>query len=417
MKHAQALDIVLDNFTKTVKSDRFARNTVRTILEGLLEELTPKGESLPKHITDFRAGATMGSFEVEDWVENIWLMRLSQFFTPENGWETWRGELTTTIHSVDQNKLVSTLAVGYTINYFSAARKLDVEIYRGPYDTSIRLYHYSDTPTVVDELSDLVEDPDPYEGKIIRLTESGKISILELSDEGIQDYSDDAEASIAWLSRLSDSDVRERLEKANLAPRAGLLLEGPPGSGKTTLARREAARHAGKATVIYPDADANVNMIFDLAERYPVVFMILEDVESFFGSRGASDFSDFLNAFDGVSTTSGLMVLATTNDSSGFDDAIRRPGRLERRAVIKSIHEGFTQSLLEERLNFMKESEITTVAAALEARTSKDDLSITPAMADSVARTIIMEGYDAKHAYDYIMNFWVPSYTGESYIS
>lgn len=417
MKHAQALDIVLDNFTKTVKSDRFSRNTVRTILEGLLQELTPRGESLPKHIEDFRANATNGSFELDGWVESIWLMRLSEFFTAKNGWENWRGDLTTTIHSVDQGKLVSTLAIGEMVNYFSAGRLLEVEIYRGPYDTTVRVYHYRDTPTVVDEISDLVELPDPYEGKVIRLSASGKVSILELSDEGIQDYSEDAEASIAWLSRLSDADVRSRLEAANLAPRAGLLLEGPPGSGKTTLARREAARHAGNATVIYPDADVDVTTIFDLAERYPVVFMILEDVESFFGSRGASDFSDFLNAFDGVSTTSGLMVLATTNDSSGFDDAIRRPGRLERRAVIKSIHEGFTHSLLEERLAFMNETEITTVSTALEARASKDDFNITPAMADSVARTIIMEGYDSKKSYDYIMNFWTPSYTGESYIS
>lgn len=415
-KYNKHLDAVLENFTKTVKQSRFTSNAIKTVLQGILDEFTESDQSeSPAELQAIYSATRPNGMDIEGWRETIWLQRLTSVFTPENGWKSYGPEMSSTIKSIDTGGHVETLDVNQTVVYYSPERNEAVQITRGMFDTTVTIYSNDSIDTKMEKFENLVEQPDPFENRIVKLTRDGA-EILDLKADGLEPYSPEAEAAVEWMSTIADPNVREDLRAANLEPRAGLLLEGPPGSGKTTLARREAVRHAGSATVIYPEPDVAIDDIFDFAERHDVSFIILEDVESFFGARGTVDFSDFLNALDGVTESTGLMVMATTNDSSSFDEAVRRPGRLERKAVIENTRDDFMYELLTKRLQGFDSSELDSLARAAYMRASDKKARITPALADSLARAIIMGRMNVTKAIEFVNNEWEPKYEGESYV-
>ena len=416
IKHSDALAVVLDNFTKTVGNNRFASNTVTTMLKGLLEELTPSQvDDRPKELIEIIEHTPDSHVDFDGWKKSLWLQRINSTFTEAAGWRS-HGKLTGAVKSIDSGEYVPSLSEGESITYYSVERNEALFLLLTPFDLDVRIYSHLSVSERVKRFEDLVELPDPFEGKIVKMT-SDDIEILNLTASDLQDYSEDAETAVKWMGAIADPLIRERLHHGGLEPRAGLIIEGPPGSGKTTLARREAVRHEGSATVIYPSPELRVDEIFDFASKYEVALIILEDVESFFGERGGSSFSEFLNALDGAAEATGLMILATTNDSSGFDEAIRRPGRLERRAVISSVHEGFLQALLAERLSHFSTDELTILASGVDQIARDKTARVTPALADSFARAVIMGGMTYDEARNFLLHEWEPTYRGESYVS
>jgi proteasome-associated ATPase len=141
----------------------------------------------------------------------------------------------------------------------------------------------------------------------------------------------------------------------------GVLLEGPPGCGKTLLAKAAAAsisRLYGKAAAstgyIYVkgpevlskwvgEAESTIRGLFNLARShkqkhgYPAILFI-DECESLLSRRGSGVSSDmdktivpsFLAELDGL-TDSGAMVILATNRPDRLDSAVVREGRIDRR--------------------------------------------------------------------------------------
>lgn len=144
-----------------------------------------------------------------------------------------------------------------------------------------------------------------------------------------------------------------------LSPPRGVLLHGPPGCAKTTLARA-AAGAAGVAFLslspadVYAssyvgEAEAVVRRAFDLARSAAPCVLFFDELDAVIGgdniegggkngnmSRGSSAearvLSTFLNEMDGVdgSVEDGVLVLGATNRPSMLDAALLRPGRFDR---------------------------------------------------------------------------------------
>jgi AAA+ superfamily predicted ATPase len=169
--------------------------------------------------------------------------------------------------------------------------------------------------------------------------------------------------------RLADvggmSDVKERLEVAFLAPmrnpelqrvygkslKGGLLLYGPPGCGKTFLARAVAGELGAAFTSVsladvidmyIGQSERNLHDVFELARRSAPCVVFLDEVDALGQKRTQlrhsamrTTVNQLLHELDGVADDNqGVFVLAATNAPWDVDAALRRPGRLDRTVLV-----------------------------------------------------------------------------------
>jgi len=128
----------------------------------------------------------------------------------------------------------------------------------------------------------------------------------------------------------------EQLRVADLACNRGVLLAGPPGTGKTALCRALAHELEGKVTVIFCDAGTVQHQVRELYKQMKYLapaLIIMEDVDLVVGDRNAgatSSLLDFLVALDGaMSDHEGVVTIATTNDPRAIDPAAKRSARFD----------------------------------------------------------------------------------------
>lgn len=127
----------------------------------------------------------------------------------------------------------------------------------------------------------------------------------------------------------------------------GILLYGPPGCGKTHLARATAGEVKANFMSIgindvldmwIGNSEKNLHALFDQARRSKPCVLFFDEVDALGASRsdmkrsgGRQLINQFLSELDGVeSNNDGLLCLAATNTPWHLDTAFRRPGRFDR---------------------------------------------------------------------------------------
>ena len=121
----------------------------------------------------------------------------------------------------------------------------------------------------------------------------------------------------------------------------GILMFGPPGNGKTYIARAVAGEldaaffnvNASQVKDKYVgETEKNLQRLFDEARAYPKVIIFLDEVDHLLAKRGnrkIGSVAQFLALTDGlVKITNCMLVLAATNKPWVLDEAVIRPGRL-----------------------------------------------------------------------------------------
>jgi AAA+ superfamily predicted ATPase len=176
----------------------------------------------------------------------------------------------------------------------------------------------------------------------------------------------DAEHTGLTLADVAGLDeVKKRLEAAFLAPmrnpelrklygkslRGGLLLYGPPGCGKTFIARAVAGELGARfITVSFADlidmfvgrSERNIHELFEVARRNAPCVIFLDEVDAIGQKRSQlrntpmrSAVNQLLLELDDVaSDNTGVFLLAATNHPWDVDSALRRPGRFDRTLLV-----------------------------------------------------------------------------------
>ncbi len=127
----------------------------------------------------------------------------------------------------------------------------------------------------------------------------------------------------------------------------GILMYGPPGCGKTHLARATAGEIQAKFIAIgihdvldmyMGNSEQKLHEIFELARRNQPCVLFFDEVDALGASRrdmrasaGRHLINQFLQELDGVhASNEGVLILAATNAPWHLDSAFRRPGRFDR---------------------------------------------------------------------------------------
>lgn len=164
---------------------------------------------------------------------------------------------------------------------------------------------------------------------------------------------------IGGLSR-EIRDIREMIEvplrhpelfaRLGINPPRGVLLHGPPGTGKTMIARAVASETDANFVSIsgpeivskfYGESEQRLRQIFDEAQKAAPTIIFIDEIDSIAPKREevSGDLerrvvAQLLALMDGLSSRGEVIVIAATNRPNALDPALRRGGRFDREVEI-----------------------------------------------------------------------------------
>lgn len=191
----------------------------------------------------------------------------------------------------------------------------------------------------------------------------------------------------------------------------GILLYGPPGCGKTYIAKATAGEIDAKFISIglhdildmwIGNSEKNLHEIFELARRNKPCVLFFDEADAMGASRGdlkqssmRQVINQFLAELDGVSSDNeGVLVLAATNAPWSVDPAFRRPGRFDRVIFVAPPDEParaeILQALLKERPT--ENADVKKIAAATNEYSGADLAAIVDIATEEKLRESISKG-------------------------
>ncbi|KAF9617704.1 hypothetical protein IFM89_038204 [Coptis chinensis] len=140
----------------------------------------------------------------------------------------------------------------------------------------------------------------------------------------------------------------EKFEKFGMSPSRGVLFYGPPGCGKTLLAKMIATECRANfisikgpelLTMWFGESEANVREIFDKARQSAPCVLFFDELDSIATQRGSSVgdaggaadrvLNQLLTEMDGMNPKKTVFIIGATNRPDIIDPALLRPGRLD----------------------------------------------------------------------------------------
>uniref|UniRef100_A0A8C4NU68 Transitional endoplasmic reticulum ATPase n=1 Tax=Dicentrarchus labrax TaxID=13489 RepID=A0A8C4NU68_DICLA len=183
--------------------------------------------------------------------------------------------------------------------------------------------------------------------------------------------------NISWEDIGGLDDVKRELQelhpdkflKFGMTPSKGVLFYGPPGCGKTLLAKAIANECQANfisikgpelLTMWFGESEANVREIFDKARQAAPCVLFFDELDSIAKARGgnvgdgggAADrvINQILTEMDGMSSKKNVFIIGATNRPDIIDPAILRPGRLDQLIYIPLPDEKSRMSILKANL-------------------------------------------------------------------
>ena len=170
--------------------------------------------------------------------------------------------------------------------------------------------------------------------------------------------------TIQQLREMVELPLRypELFTRLGVDPPKGVLLHGPPGTGKTRLAQAVANESDAEFFVIngpeimgsgYGESEKRLREVFDEATKAAPAIVFIDEIDSIAPKRDRTPgeaekrlVAQLLTLMDGLEARSNLVVIAATNRPDAIDEALRRPGRFDREIIIGVPDEGARREIL-----------------------------------------------------------------------
>jgi transitional endoplasmic reticulum ATPase len=158
--------------------------------------------------------------------------------------------------------------------------------------------------------------------------------------------------TIQQLREMVELPLRypELFIRLGVDPPKGVLLHGPPGTGKTRLAQAVANESDASFFTIngpeimgsaYGESEKRLREVFEEAAKSAPAIVFIDEIDSIAPKRdrvpGEAEkrlVAQLLTLMDGLEARANLVVIAATNRPDAIDEALRRPGRFDREIVI-----------------------------------------------------------------------------------
>jgi SpoVK/Ycf46/Vps4 family AAA+-type ATPase len=195
---------------------------------------------------------------------------------------------------------------------------------------------------------------------------------------------------LSFLSPMQNPSMRETFGKSL---RGGLLLWGPPGCGKTYIARALAGElgarfyEVGLSDVLdmwIGSSERNISKVFDIAREHAPCLLFFDEIDALGHKRSQlrgggvamrGVVNQLLSELDGALTDNeGVFVLAATNHPWDVDTALLRPGRFDRTCLVVPPDRDARRAILELRLRNRptRGVDLNKIAASTEGRSGAD---------------------------------------------
>lgn len=219
-----------------------------------------------------------------------------------------------------------------------------------------------------------------------------RVKAMEVDEKPTEDYQDVGGLE-KQIQELVEAVVlpmthKERFEKIGVKPPKGVLMYGPPGVGKTLLARACAAQTnatflklAGPQLVqmFIGDGAKLVRDAFALAKEKGPTIIFIDELDAIGTKRFDSELSgdrevqrtmlELLNQLDGFSSDDRIKVIAATNRVDILDPALLRSGRIDRKIEFPHPDESARASIMQihsRKMNVNKDVNFEELARSTE---------------------------------------------------
>mmetsp|Transcript_27204 Transcript_27204/g.59421 ORF Transcript_27204/g.59421 Transcript_27204/m.59421 type:complete len:817 (+) Transcript_27204:164-2614(+) len=227
----------------------------------------------------------------------------------------------------------------YFLEAYRPVRKGDTFLARG----GMRSVEFKVVETDPAEYCIVAPDTEIYcEGEPIKREDEEKLDEVGYDDVG------GVRKQLAQIRELVELPLRHPMlfKTIGVKPPKGILLYGPPGSGKTLIARA-VANETGAFFVIINgpeimsklagESESNLRKVFQEAEKNAPSIIFIDEIDSIAPKRDKTQgeverriVSQLLTLMDGLKSRAHVIVIAATNRPNSIDAALRRFGRFDR---------------------------------------------------------------------------------------
>lgn len=227
----------------------------------------------------------------------------------------------------------------YFLEAYRPVRKGDTFLARG----GMRSVEFKVVETDPAEYCIVAPDTEIFcEGEPIKREDEEKLDEIGYDDVG------GVRKQLAQIRELVELPLRhpQLFKTIGVKPPKGILLYGPPGSGKTLIARA-VANETGAFFVIVNgpeimskmagESESNLRKVFEEAEKNAPSIIFIDEIDSIAPKRDKTQgeverriVSQLLTLMDGLKSRAHVIVMAATNRPNSIDAALRRFGRFDR---------------------------------------------------------------------------------------